>query len=199
MEDFNYRGKTVVFWETTGIVLGTDKYSETHISSSGGGGYVGPHGGHVSGPTVSSRTVTNHEFWIKKEDGSEQDIQLRGVDIPLRPGQKITIISSKLKDANSGWYTALVNHNAKKYWQVSNSKELNQLLRLEVVTFKSLLIAITLLPLVYFLSHSVPAALSAATAFIIYRFFLKNYRMNKIHKSLNSHIEKIAKISIQSD
>ncbi len=100
MESFKHGKKEVAFYTVTGEVLGNDKYSETHVSSSGGGGYVGQYGGHISAPQVSSRTTTNQEIWIKTESGSEKSIQLKGYDIPMRPGHKITVISAGNKDAN---------------------------------------------------------------------------------------------------
>ncbi len=74
MESFIHNGKVIKFWPVSGIVLSTEKHSETHvkISSSGGGGTVGPSGGYVSPPQISSesKSVTHHEIWIKTDDGT---------------------------------------------------------------------------------------------------------------------------------
>lgn len=67
MENFKHRNKEIEFWSVTGEIMAQNKYSETHVSSSGGGGYIGAHGGHIRAPSVHSTTVTNHEFWIKTE------------------------------------------------------------------------------------------------------------------------------------
>jgi hypothetical protein len=149
METFSHRGKDIEFWCVTGEVLGSNKYSETYVSSSGGGGYVGgyvgPHGGnvsgHVSSPTIHSSTVTNHEFWIKTEDGLEKDIKLVDIDIPLRAGQKITLILAGRKGEDNAWYSILVNHSAGKHWFIKSPEELNEKLKLEVMTGKSLLMS----------------------------------------------------------
>lgn len=144
MDDFRHRRKNVVFWSVTGEVLGSNKYSETRISSSGGGGYVSGSGDHVSGyisaPTIHSRSITNHEFWIRTEDGFEEGIKFRNTDIPLRPGQKITLISAG-RDKSWGWYTILVNHSANRHYFMANAERLNQLLKLDLMSGKSLLIA----------------------------------------------------------
>ena len=110
MQDFSYRGKYVEFWQVTGKVLASDKYHETHISGRGGGGYIGQYGGRINPITIDSSTVINHEFWIKTEYGVEKDIKLRNINIPLRPGQIITLISAARKDADTGLYSILVNH-----------------------------------------------------------------------------------------
>lgn len=214
MEDFSHRGKKVEFWRITGEVLGSDKYSETHVSvsSSGGGGYVGPNGGYVSAPTVnsSSSTVTNHEFWIKTEDGLEKDIKLRGVDIPLRPGQKITLISAGRKGAGSGWYSILVNHSAGKHWFINSAEELNKHLKLELLTGKSLLIAGAMAWGIAYLTApdgyrgkswdnaSWELALGAAGVFIVFRLVVKLNRVSGLTKRLKQQLENLAQLAYKN-
>lgn len=136
MEDFKHRRKKLEFWSLTGEVLGSNKYSKTQVWSSGGGGggYVHPqHGGtiNVSAPQVHSRSITHHEFWIKTPDGGEHSIQLVDSDIPLREGQKVTLISCGRKGKGSAYYTILVNHSARKHWFIRTASDLVRLLKLE--------------------------------------------------------------------
>lgn len=63
-EKLDFSGSTYTLKITSGHVLGAEKYSETHISSSGGSNYVGPGGGAVSAPRISSYTTTNQDFWL---------------------------------------------------------------------------------------------------------------------------------------
>ena len=88
-----------------------------------------------------STSITNHQFWIRTEDGEEQPIHLRGVDIPLRVGQKITLISASRKGAKDGWISILVNHSAGRHWFVKNAIGLNRQLSIDVFTGKSIIIA----------------------------------------------------------
>ena len=98
MRSFTHKKNTIDFWQVTGEVLSHDKHSETHVSSYGGGGYVGPQGGHIS-PAIVSSTVTNkQDIWIKADDGQELSLHLTGVDVPLRAGQKITVLLAKRKE-----------------------------------------------------------------------------------------------------
>ena len=134
MKDFVYQGKELFeFWKITGEVLDCKKYNETHISSSGGGGNINQIGGYISGhidpQRIDSSTVTNLEIWIKTEDGSEKDIRLNGIDIPLRPGQKVTLISAGVKGAGQGLYSILVNHSAGKHWFITDALNLLDHLR----------------------------------------------------------------------
>jgi hypothetical protein len=204
MEDFSHRGKNVKFWSVTGEVIGTNKYSETHVSSSGGGGYVGQYGGHVSAPTIHSSTITNHEFWIKTEDGYEKDIKLRGVDIPLRAGQKITLISAGMKGEDTGWHCIFINHSAGKHWFINNEKGLNRKLELEVVTGKSVIFAIIIFVAMAWVSLTVTEdADSLLLAFVItgifiaYRIFVKCFYTSKLNKSLKAYLEKLAQEAYQ--
>lgn len=215
MKLFSHRGKHVEFWTITGEVLGSDKYSETHVTSSGGGGhvsgYVGPNGGTVSGrvdtPMVSSRSVTNHDFWIKTDNGQEKDIQLRGVDIPLRVGQKITLVSAGLKGRNKRWYAMLVNHNAGKRWIINRPEELNQKLNLEKMTGKSLIAGIAvgaggaylvgddIIRIGQYGIHTYLIPIVGAIFFVIYRFFVKQTRFSRLIKQLREHLEKLAALA----
>lgn len=143
-EDFVHRGKTIEFHYATGEVIGTNKFSETHVSSSGGGGtvggYVGPHGGNVGGsvsaPVIRSTAVTNHEFWIRTDEGKEIPIKLKGVDIPIREGQRITIVSANRKNREELF--AVVNHNDERYYYINDQNILNYIFGLEWSAIKSL-------------------------------------------------------------
>lgn len=157
MEDFKHRRKKLEFWSRTGEVLGSSKYSETQVWSTGGGGsgYVHPqHGGriNVSAPQVHSRSITHHEFWMNTPDGREHSVKLANKDIPLREGQKITLISCGRKGKRSGYYTILVNHSAGKHWFINTANDLNRLFGLERVTGVSVLLAVVVLFAVAFLT-----------------------------------------------
>lgn len=164
MENFRYKNRELEFWSVTGEVIGQNKYSETHISSSGGGGYINQHGGHISAPTISSSVVTNQEFWIRRANGVEKSVQLSGRDIPLRQGQVITLISAGLKGKDSGYYSILVNHNAKRHWFINKADQLNRNLRFYQITGKCILLAIAIALLI---SQIPKSAIINATVFLL--------------------------------
>lgn len=198
MENFKHRNKEIEFWSVTGEIMAQNKYSETHVSSSGGGGYVGTHGGHISAPSVHSTTVTNHEFWIKTEDGSEESVQLAGRDIPLREGQKITLISAGIKGKGEGYYSVLVNHNANKHWFINKADRLNKLLKIDVASGKSILITGGLFCLVTYITESLGTGAVIAGAFVIYRLATKIYRIIKMTDALDQHLESLAQQAYQN-
>lgn len=195
MESFKHRGKEVEFWRTTGEVLSQNKYSETHVSQSGGGvGYVGKYGGYVSAPKIHSTTVTNHEFWIKQEDGSEKSFKLSGHDIPIREGQRISIITAGLKGSDSNYHSILVNHDTHEHWLLNNAKELNKHLKIDDISGKSLLIAGGLWWLVALVSTKEIGAI-VAVGFIIYRTVTKGTRIDKMLKALSQHLEELVQVT----
>lgn len=113
---------TLSFSEVTGRVLDTSKRSETRFSGGGGASYnVG--GQQRTDPVhISSTVTTKHEFWINEEGtGREWAIQLAGADVPLRVGQRITVVSatatrgSRERHANN---VLLANHDAGLYWRL---------------------------------------------------------------------------------
>lgn len=70
----------------TGEVRGAQRWSDTHVSSSGGGGWVGPQGGRVAAAQVHSNVVQRGKFFLCQDNGTEQEIHsLFGV----RDGQRV--------------------------------------------------------------------------------------------------------------
>lgn len=70
----------------TGVVRGAQRWSDTHVSSSGGGGWVGPHGGRVAAAQVHSNVVQRGKFFLCEDNGTEHEIHsLFGV----RDGQRV--------------------------------------------------------------------------------------------------------------
>lgn len=204
MEDLTYKGKEFEFWGLTGEVLSSSKNSETQVYSTGGG-QVGS-GGYVSPPQVYSTSITNHEFWIKKEDGTEEPIRLRGVDIPLRAGQKITIISARKKGSGTGYISILVNHTAGKHWYVHDAKELRKYLKVFRITGVSLLIAlITWFGAIFIFGDVLDVgapyegylAHLAFVGVILYRVPVKLWRRFQFNKLLASHLESLAQRTYQ--
>ena len=223
MQDFSHRGKYVEFWQVTGEVLASDKYHETHISGRGGGGYIGQYSGRIKPIAIDSSTVINHEFWIKTKYGVERDIKLHNINIPLRSGQKITLISAARKGADTGLYSILVNHSAGKHWFINSAQDLNKKLQLEQLTGKSLLIAGGIACGLSFLINENPEIvhdsilyiknltgifdgihwediaktiiLGIPSAFVIYRLILKLRRVSELTNKLDNHLEKLAQFA----
>ncbi len=126
MDQFEYRGKKLVVWSESGVVLSASKHSVTNVGSYGGGGWVGPQGGTVAAPTIVSTTTTKQEIWIRLDDGQEKAIKLSGLDVSVREGQRVTFIAAKPERAEIGFWVTLVNHAANEQRQLTNLKEIDR-------------------------------------------------------------------------
>ncbi|MCB9898740.1 MAG: hypothetical protein H6825_12115 [Planctomycetes bacterium] len=99
-----------------GTVIDSTKRTEMHVWSEGGGGTVGPTGGSVSPPQIYSQNTTIQEIWLSVEvTGDEKALSYRGVDIPLRKGNRVSI--GMLANGES---VVLVNHATKEMHFLAN-------------------------------------------------------------------------------
>ena len=72
-------GQVVAVWTVSGVVADDQHSNSTRVYSSGGGGFVGPNGGHVSAPEVHSETTTRQSVWITDGASKDHQISLRNV------------------------------------------------------------------------------------------------------------------------
>ena len=145
-----------------------------------------------------STIITHHEFWIKTEDGFEKDVKLYDEDIPLHNGQKITLIWASRKGIGNSPYIILVNHSANKHWVLINAGRLNQLLKLELMTGKSLLIGGAIAWGISYLTDSLELGLWLAGIFIVYRFVTKIIRWRRLVNRLGQHLEILAQFAYKN-
>lgn len=92
-----------------GEVIGQQKWSETEVHSSGGGGHVGPQGGSISTPTITSTSKTKQEFWIREDDGRESSIELTDSAFTAMEGQRIWLAVGGNKNSKSTSYLFAYN------------------------------------------------------------------------------------------
>ncbi|MCS2611022.1 hypothetical protein [Halomonas dongshanensis] len=135
----------VEFWQVDGEVLDTDRYSETHVQTRGGGGYA-------RAPSVRVSQTAHQDVWIRENDGHERAIQLEGTNIPLRPSQRITVVCAQRRDNGTGWMCALINHATGQTHEIISPKVLQQRLRLVRITGLSFILALAVAALIVFLT-----------------------------------------------
>lgn len=148
MKYFEYEGKRINIEITTGTVMGAHKHAETHISgsasaSAGASGYGAPgygHGGSSASVSISSEVITKQDFFLKcGVDKPEVPVQLTDLDIPLRDGQKVSMLSAGPPD-KGGYYVRLINHTTKlsyaicsglwfvEKWKLAHTKAVRRLI-----------------------------------------------------------------------
>ena len=89
----NLEGNTIRFDVVKGIVVGDKKWSETHVFSTGGKGYVGSQGGYVQLPTINSSVSTRHEIWVKENESEREfPICLTDAEVKVRAGHEVIVV-----------------------------------------------------------------------------------------------------------
>lgn len=83
-------GQAIGVWTVSGVVADDQHSSSTRVFSSGGGGYVGPNGGHVTAPQIHSEISTHQSVWITDDNQEDHELSLRNMEIPLRIQQRVT-------------------------------------------------------------------------------------------------------------
>ncbi|MGL6243572.1 hypothetical protein [Pseudomonas sp.] len=186
MHTFTHADKTVVFTVLSGEVVGSEKLSETRVTTTGGVPVNGKDGD-LTPVRVSSVSIINHEFWVKTPDGVEHDVKLRGVDIPLRTGQQISLISALKKDG-SPLHTILLNHTASKRWILRDASVLNTELELTPFNWKTVLIVSGLC-----VAGIATAGLGllAAGGYLCYALYQGGQRKKLLVSDLNAYLSKL--------
>lgn len=101
----------IEFQAFSGEVITDRKWSETHVHSSGGGGYLGSHGGYIRPPSISSTVVTRSQFWLRDNAGREISVSGSDLDFEVRPGHRVTAVCGYTEASERGTYVFLLNHD----------------------------------------------------------------------------------------
>lgn len=212
MESFRHKGKTLNFRKLTGVVTSIMDRSETRLHSSGGGGYVGPHGGYVSAPTIRMETTAKLEMWLKAEDGGEERFELPTTNIPAKEGQRVTLISY-VGPEDKNYVSVLVNHNARRHWFIYGAAPLvniiafNPILAISGCVLQSAaafsyalmsrmtilnLLAIALGTAIYEITSSPPLSWGVAGSLWLFYMIKKGKEFTSIRKNIETHLERLA-------
>lgn len=102
----------------SGIVVASQKHTQTHLYSEGGGGRVGPTGGHIKAPQVKSYNTTTHDLFVRLADGRELTASFPFDDIAVRQGNAITLVAVYRADTDAGYYARLFNNDTRLMYTV---------------------------------------------------------------------------------
>jgi hypothetical protein len=183
VENFKWFGREFEFSKLTGIVISNNKFSETNVSG----------GGNVTATQVHSSATTVHEFWVRDEAGKEHPINMRGIDVPLALGQKITLILSGFVGKNS-YYVLLINHNADKHWHLFSGKDfVNFCLQSEQSMSKFLIKAVIAIALYILMLNLTSGYITLAIHLGLIYYCVNWYRSRaKRAKEFDAHLTNIA-------
>lgn len=86
----------------TGEVAASNKWSDTYVSGHGD----------KHGTTVKSDVVHKTEFFLKDGD-EERSFQIADLNVPVREGQKVSVVWCILNDRDTGPHRFVFNHTTK--------------------------------------------------------------------------------------
>jgi hypothetical protein len=106
----------------SGTVVSSQKHTQTHVYSEGGGGRITAGRnivgdpvlrGKIEAPTMKSYTSTTHEIFLQLENGQELSLAFPYDDIALREGHFITLLPMFRVGVADGYYARLFNHHTR--------------------------------------------------------------------------------------
>ena len=102
----------------SGIVVDSQKQTQTHVYSEGGGGRVGATGGTIKAPQVKSYNTTKHDIFLKLSTEQEVHVSFELDNIAVRNGHRITLLAVFHFDKDTGCYARLYNHTTEILYNV---------------------------------------------------------------------------------
>jgi len=102
----------------SGTVIDSQKHTQTHVYSEGGGGRVGVTGGNIKAPQIKSYNTTRHDIFLKLNNEQELNVSLEVDNIALRQGHLITLLAVFHFDKDTGSYARLYNHSTRILYNV---------------------------------------------------------------------------------
>jgi len=201
--EYKAKSGSLKFFRTSGIVLDAKRSSETHVSSSGGGGYVGPYGGNVQAAQVHSSVVTTDDIWIKTENGAEEQVSFTNKGIALRSGQRITIIHVIPYPCKKGPCLTLINHDDGNTYTIKNVREFwkSDMMKgvLTKVFMQVALIGVAVFLLSDFFSPSVAGGVTFGTIaiLVLVKTVSLDIKLRRGTKLVTDHVNKIRNWAVQ--
>lgn len=114
-------GRAVINLEVfSGEVAAVKTWTETRVSSSGGGGAVIQGTGFVSSATVSSNVTRHDELYIRDGEGNERCLRLTNTEVQVRNGSRVSTVLGLPEGQKNGWYVGIYNHDTRAWISFSD-------------------------------------------------------------------------------
>lgn len=147
-EEFKYKDKIVEFHAVNGIAHGSSKFTTTHVTSSGGGGYIGPTTGFIDPVKIQSHNVIHGNFWIVPDGANEVQIQFDGHNLSVRDGQNVTALFASRSDSEKLILSSIYNNSTGEIYDFRTPRQIYKDLMISNITNKIYAYAISF-PVVY--------------------------------------------------
>jgi len=101
----------------TGTVEKINRWSDTKVWTTGGGGYIDPNfGGRIEAPQEHSEIIQHCECSLKMDDGSKNILDLAFTGIPFVEGSRVALVWGSASGGKSGPYHYIENMDINKSW-----------------------------------------------------------------------------------
>ena len=112
----------------SGVVTKVYYWSDTHVSSHGGGGYVDPKfGGHVKAAQVSSSVTQKCKIFVRNASGAEEDFDVGSYDMAFNEGHEVMFVWGSIWGAQKGNVHYIHNATTRRQLNVGDFKDLELL------------------------------------------------------------------------
>ncbi|HWE84586.1 MAG TPA: hypothetical protein VG267_06555 [Terracidiphilus sp.] len=107
-----HSGTQIWLQKDTGIVESVKDWSETRITSSGGGGYLSEGTGQVSAPIITATSIHRQVFFLKSANGSQRDCDTNLINVSA--GHEVTVVWGAKQGKDNGSYLGFYNRTTNK-------------------------------------------------------------------------------------
>jgi hypothetical protein len=190
MSRFMIANLPLQFRSVEGQAFGSQTRSETHVESSGGGGYLNQGSGYVSAPTVTSKVTTKREFWVRPTQGPQVSVQLTDGDMAVADGQRVTLVYGWPKgyETDKTELVMVLNHDSERHLIMSSSN-LNTALAQSVRLWPIAVIVALIWAAAEYNSEWFGYG---AAAFFVYRVVRRFLVVKKAAKRIEEHLGAVA-------
>jgi hypothetical protein len=105
-------GTQIWLRKDTGVVESVKDWSDTHVRSSGGGGYLREGTGNISAPDVRITSVHRQVFFLKCDDGTQKECDTTSINVGV--GHTVTAVCGAKQGKNKGYYLGFHNHTTNR-------------------------------------------------------------------------------------
>lgn len=113
-------GAVVQLQVFTGVVMELRTWTETRVTSSGGGGAIYQGTGFVSGTRVSSHVTRHDELFVRDTEGNERSVRFTNVDLPVRNGSRVSTVLGIREGLSHGHYVGIYNHDTRVWTPIAD-------------------------------------------------------------------------------
>lgn len=105
----NISGNTVTLHTHTWQVIKQQTWSKTELAASSDRTYIGPYGGYVQMPQLTSQVTEQQEIWLRDKQGKEMPLRLNNGGIAVRSGHHVTV--SGIEAHGKAWLVEVQNRD----------------------------------------------------------------------------------------